>query len=107
MGAEAHAFVGDLAQSAERKDLKAAGVSEQGARPTDELVQSAHALDGFVTGAEVEVVGVAENDFCAKGFENVLRDCLYGACGAHGHEDGRLHGLVRQMHARAAATRFS
>ena len=35
--AEADAFVGDLAQRAEREDLEAAGVSKHGARPTDEF----------------------------------------------------------------------
>src|SRR5208283_5129580 len=65
MRAEANAFVGDLAELAEREDLKAAGIGEQGARPTDETVQSAHAADGLVAGAEIKMVGVAENDLRA------------------------------------------
>ena len=32
-------------------------------------MQAAHAADGFVAGAQVEVVGVAENDFGAQRFE--------------------------------------
>ena len=74
--AEADAVVSDLAQRAEREDLKAAGVGEQGARPTDEAVQPAHAADGLVAGTQVEVIGVAENDLRAERFEHVLRDGL-------------------------------
>ncbi len=67
--AEADTFIGDFAQSAEAEDLKAAGVGEHGARPADELVQAAHAADGFVSGTQVEMIGVAENDLRAEGFE--------------------------------------
>ena len=67
--AEMDAFVGDFAQRAEGEDLKAAGVGEHGARPTDEAMQAAHAADGFVAGAKVEVIGVAENDLGAERFE--------------------------------------
>ena len=103
VGAEVYAFVGDLAQGAERKDLKAARVGEHGAGPTDELVQAAHAADGFVAGAQVEVVSVAEDDLSAEGFEDVLGDGLDGACGADRHEDRRLDGLVGQVEGRAAS----
>ena len=101
--AETDALVGDLAELAEREDLKAAGIREQGARPTDEFVQAAHAADGLVTGAQVEVVRVAENDFGAEGFKRVLGDGLDGAGGADGHEDRRLDGPVGQMELGAAS----
>jgi hypothetical protein len=39
-------------------------------------VQAAHAADGFVAGAEIEVVGVAEDDLGAEGFEHVLGTAL-------------------------------
>ena len=92
--AEADAFVGDLAQLAEGEDLEAAGVGEHGARPADEFVQAAHAADGFVAGAQIEVIGVAENDFGAERFEHVLRDGFDRALRADGHEDRRFHGLM-------------
>ncbi len=103
MRAEAHAFVADLAQGAEAEDLKASGVSEHGAGPADEAVQSAHAADGFVAGAQVEVIGVAEDDFGAQGFEDVLGNGLDGAGGADGHEDGGFDGLMGQHDLGAAA----
>ena len=73
MRAEADALVGHLAQRAQAEDLKAAGVGEHGPRPTDEVVQSAHAPDGLVAGPQVEVIGVAEDDLRAERFEHVLR----------------------------------
>ena len=88
-----------------RKDLEAAGVREQGARPTHEFVQAAHAADGFVAGAEIEMVCVAENDFRAERFERVLRDGFDGALRADGHEDGGFDGLVRQKESRRGGRR--
>ena len=79
MRAELDAFVSDFAQRAEGKDLEAAGVSEQGARPTDEAMKAAHAANCFVAGAQIEVIGVAEDDFCAERFERLLRDGFDGA----------------------------
>ena len=95
--AKADAFVCDLAQLSQTVNLKAAGVSKQGLRPTHEAVQAAHATDGFVAGAQVEVIRVTENDLRAEVFDDVLRDCLDGARSAHGHKDGRLDRLMGQQ----------
>ena len=103
MGAEAHAFVSDFAELGEAVNLEAAGVSEHGARPADEAMQAAHAADGFVTGAQVEVIGVAENDLGAERFNHVLRYGFDAAGRADRHEDRSFHHLVRQVHLRAAA----
>ena len=48
VGAELDAVVSDFAERVEREDLEAAGVSEDGARPTHEFVKPAHAANGFV-----------------------------------------------------------
>jgi hypothetical protein len=74
VGAELDALIGDFAQGAEGEDLEAARVGEHGAGPTDELVEAAHAANGFVSGTKIEVVGVAEDDLSAEGFEHVLGD---------------------------------
>ena len=103
MRAEAHAFVRDFAQLAEAEDLEAAGVGEHGARPADEAVQAAHAADGFVPGAQIEVVGVAENDLRAQRFEHVLGDGLDRSGRADRHEDRGFDGLMGQIEPRAAA----
>jgi hypothetical protein len=103
VGAELNAIVRDFAERAEREDLKAAGVSEHCARPADEFVQAAHAANEFVTGTEIEMVGVAQDDFSAEGFERVLWDGLDGALRADGHEDRSFDGLVGKMKTGAAA----
>ena len=94
-----------LPQLGQRENLKAAGVGKHGAGPTDELVQAAHAADGFMTWAEIEVVGVAEDYLRAERFKNILRDGLDGACCADGHKDRRLDDLMRQMQGRCGAPR--
>src|SRR5580698_7106764 len=94
--AEAHALVADLAQLAERENLKAAGVGEQRAWPADEAVQPAHAADGFVTGTQIEMVGIAEDNLGVERFEHVLRYGFDGAGGAHRHEYRGFDCLVRQ-----------
>jgi len=101
--AELDAIVSNFAERAEGEDLKAAGVSEEGARPTHEFVKAAHAADCFVAGAEIEMVGVAEDDFRAEGFERVLRDGFDSALRADGHEDGGFYGLMGQEETAATA----
>jgi hypothetical protein len=103
VGAELDAVGGDFAEGVEGEDLEAAGVSEDGARPTDEAMQAAHAADGLVAGAQIEVVSVAEDDFDAEGFERVLGDGFDGALRADGHEDRGFDGLMRQEETAAAA----
>ena len=78
-------------------------VGEQGTGPAHEAMEAAHAANGFVAGAQVEVIGVSEDDLCVKGLEGVLGYGLDRAGGADGHEDGSLDGLMRQMKLAAAA----
>jgi hypothetical protein len=104
VGAELNAVGGDFAEGVKGEDLKAAGVSEDGARPTDEAMQAAHATDGLVAGTQIEMVSVAEDDFDAEGFERVLRDGFDGALRADGHEDGGFDGLMGQEETAATAT---
>ncbi len=58
--------------AAEGENLEAARVGEDWAIPIDPFVQAAHFFDKFVAGAEVEVVGVGEDDFGVDGFEVFL-----------------------------------
>jgi len=64
-------------------------------------VQAAEAGDEFMTGAQVEMVGVAEDDLCAQILKDVLRNGFYCALSAYGHEDRGFHGLVGEMDAGA------
>ena len=54
-----------------------------------------------MSGAKIEMVGIAENDLRAQRFKHVLRYSLDAAGGSHGHEHRGFHGLVRQVHLRA------
>jgi hypothetical protein len=101
--AELDAVVGDFAERAEWEDLKAAGVRKECARPTHEFVKATHAANGFVAGAEIEVISVAEDDFCAEGFERVLRDGFDGSLRADRHEDWSFYGLMGQKETAATA----
>jgi len=66
-------------------------------------MEAAHAADGIVTGAQVEVIGVAEDDFGAERFEDVLRYGFDGAGCADRHKDGRFDRGMRQNDASATA----
>jgi len=101
MRSEADALIGNFAQLREAVDLESTGVSQHGARPTDEAMQSTHAANRVVSRTKIEMISVAENDLCAECFNNVLGHGLYAARSSHRHEYWRLHGLVRQMHLRA------
>jgi hypothetical protein len=56
-----------------------------------------------MAGAEIQMVGVAEDDLRAEGLEDVLGNGFDGAGSADGHEDRGLDCLVGQMEGRAAS----
>ena len=65
---ELDAIVVDGAHVAERHDLEASGVGEDGSFPVHELMESTEFFNKVCAGPEGEVVGVAENLFEADGF---------------------------------------
>ena len=66
MGLELRAILGDAAPLGEAEDLIPAAVGEDRPLPPDEPVQPAGARDEIVTGPQIEMVGVAKDDFGAK-----------------------------------------
>jgi hypothetical protein len=59
-------------------------------------MQTAHALNSFVAGAEEQVVGVRQNDFGVQIVDEIARcQALDGALGADGHEYRRLNYAMR------------
>ena len=66
-------------------------------------MEPAEALDELVAGAQVEVVGVAEDELRADVLKDGLGDGLDGALGADGHEDGGIYGAVGQVKAGATS----
>ena len=93
---EPHAFVRHLAQRCQRKHLESARIRQHRPRPTDELVQTAKSPNQLVTGPQIEMIGIAENDLGAQRLQNILGNCLHRASRAHRHKHRRLHGPVRQ-----------
>ena len=67
--------------------LKAAAVGENRLFPIHELVQSTSGADDVESGADVEMVGVAEDDLRAHLVEFARVNRLHAALRADGHED--------------------
>ena len=74
---------------AQREDLVAAGVGQDRAVPPHEAVQPAGLGDQFVSGAEVQVVGVAEQDRGPRRAHLVRVERLDGRLRPDWHERGR------------------
>ena len=62
MRVKGHAFFGDLAQLGQAEHLEPAAVRQDGAIPLGELVQAAHLGHQLITGAQMQMVGVAQHD---------------------------------------------
>src|SRR5689334_21854855 len=101
--AKCYAFLTDLAEFAEAEDLKSAGVGEHGAIPRHEAVEASKLADVLVSRSEIEMVSVAENDFRAQFFEDVLRNGLHCGDSANGHEDWRFDHTMRRDDASGAS----
>ena len=79
-----------FADLGEAEDLEPAAVGEDGLLPIHEGVQAAGELDDVHAGADVEMIGVAEDDLRIhlQQFTGVER--LHAGLRAHGHENGRI-----------------
>lgn len=62
VAAEMRAFFGQFAVAAERKYLEAAAIGKDRALPAVELVQTAGFVDYIHARAQIQMVGIAEND---------------------------------------------
>ncbi len=103
-----HAVVVDLAQVLQREDLKAAGVGQQRPVPLHEVMQPAHPRDEFIAGAQVEMIGVGQDERRAEFFQIARRHTLHGRRRADGREDGRGNIAVRGVeHSGAGAAHLS
>src|SRR5947207_2741632 len=84
--AEIHSVFGDLAQAAEAEDLESARVGEQGPLPAHEPVQSAQIADDLVTGTQIKMVSISQNNLRAQFLQCVLRNAFHRTQSAHRHE---------------------
>ena len=77
------------------KDLEAAAVRQDRAVPVLEAMEAAGFPEGVQSGTEIEMVGVAENDFRADILLQIpVIHALDGADGPDGHEDGGMDGAM-------------
>ena len=91
VAAECHPFIGQLAVLGQREDLEAAAVGQDGTVPAVELVQSTGALDDVHTRAQIQVVGVAQDNLCLDVVAQLAHvHRLDRTHRAHGHENGGL-----------------
>jgi hypothetical protein len=86
---EGHAVFVDLAGLRERKNLKAARVGQHGVMPLHEPVQPAHIADEFIAGAQVEMIGVAQDQRSVDVFEMLGREGFDSGLRSHGGKDRR------------------
>ena len=86
--AELHPFLPYLAQGTQAEDLEAAAVRQDGSVPGGKAVQAAMAGHQFVARAQIEMVGIAQDDGRTHCGQIVGRNGLDGTHRAHGHEDG-------------------
>src|SRR5215468_1055111 len=91
MRAEIYSLLADLPEIAQAENLKTAGVCKQRSLPAHEFVESTQVAHQLVPGAQIEMVGVAENDLRAQLFQHILRNALHRSSSSHRHEDRRLH----------------
>ena len=86
----------DPAETLEREDLEPARVGEHRSVPGGEAVETAHGSHHVLTRAEVQVIGVAEDDLRAGAADVGGTEAADDAMGAHRHEGGRADGAVRK-----------
>ncbi len=68
MRAEDNAVLMNFCQIAEAESLETAGSGEDGPVPVHEAVQATEAIDGLVAGAQIQVIGVSEDDLSVQIF---------------------------------------
>jgi hypothetical protein len=102
VGAKGYPFLIDFAQLIEAKDLKASGVGQNGARPGHKAMQAPEFADLLDSGAQVEVVGVAEKNLNPEIFEQVLRNAFHRGQGSDRHENRSFDFAVRRQQAAGA-----
>ena len=107
VGSELHAFFVDLAELGERKDLETAAVCENGSRPIEKLMDTAHIADNVVARTNVEMIGIGKLDLTADFIKILCGDtALDGRGSAHVHENGSLYRSVNGFKGAAARASF-
>jgi hypothetical protein len=95
--AKSHAVVVDLAQRRKAEHLEPAAVGQNRPLPAHKTMQPAQPRDTLVAWAQVQVVGVAQNNLEAELLQFLLAERFDRRLRADGHKHGRLHNPVRRI----------
>lgn len=105
MGLEGNTILIKLAQLRQRHDLKATAIGQNGMGPVHELMQAAQFRDALRTGAQHQMISVAEHNISTER-AHLIR--IHGLdCGrrANRHEGGRANNAAR--HGERASSRHA
>ena len=101
-----HALLLNLAQAGKREHLESAGIGEDRLIPAHEFVQPARLFDQILAGADMQVIGIGEDDLRTDFIQFARGHALDGRLCADRHEDRGLDIAVRGMHNAAAGMGF-
>src|SRR5271154_5443374 len=96
MRAKAHTLIRHFAQLRKTKNLEAAGVRKNSARPGHEFVQTAELANQLMPRPQIEMVGVRKNDASAEFFERLVAQGFYRGLRPHRHERWRFNRPMRR-----------
>ena len=86
VGPEFDAVFSYLSQRRETEDLKSTAIGEDGTAPVDEFMKSAHLVDDFMAGAQIEMISIAQDDLGADLAQFVGRHGFHRPLGTYRHE---------------------
>jgi hypothetical protein len=93
---ELDAVLFDPPEALEREHLKPTGVGQHWAVPGSKPMQPAEVLDDALAGAEVQVIGIAQDDLCAGSPDISGTEPTNDGMGPNWHERWGAHFAVRQ-----------
>src|SRR5690349_2734733 len=99
MRAKGNALFGDFAQIAEAEYLKSTGIGENRTIPGHKLLHAAEVSQPLDARAQVQVIGVIQQNLDTQLFQGVLRNAFDRAYSSHRHEDRGLHLAVGRKEA--------
>ena len=83
-------FIRHLAKLCETEYLKASAIGEDHLLPRYEAMQSAELIDDLMTGPQIKMICVAENDSRSCLFKHLLGERLNGALSSDWHKRWRI-----------------
>ncbi len=104
MGPEFDAMRLYLSNRRQAENLEPATIGEDWSSPANEWMQPARSADNIQAGANIEVIGVAEDDLSAHLAQFAGIQSFDAALRSDGHEDRGIHDSVRRCE--AAQARF-